>query len=232
MDCHYKLLPTTDLRKDEESILQALIAVKDNELENDIKLLNYYREVPINFGVSIDEVDHGLVEMTVHQLQAALMKLQKETLIRSSHLRNDVIAKVNRAGTENGVAFLSHFSYVQVLSDRRSHIRVSVAENIDVQFRSKQFRLQGRLSDISIGGMAVSGGEKPGIEANVKGEVSFTLRGVPLVFPAHLLRIDDEPPQKRYIFQYAPDSKIESHISHYVFQTQSEIIRELKDKFI
>ena len=232
MHNYYNLLPTTDVRKDEESILEALVAIKDNKVANDVKLLNFYREVPINFGVSIDHVERGLVEMTVHQLQAALMGLQKETLIRSGHFRNDVVAKVNRAGTENGVAFLSHFSYVQILTDRRSHIRVTVSENIDVSFRAHQLRLQGKLMDISIGGMAFLAPDKQGIEDNTRGLISFSLKGNRLEFPAILLRIDDEPPEKRFVFQFNLDSKSETHISHFVFQTQSEIIRELKDKFI
>jgi hypothetical protein len=67
-----------------------------------------------------------MVELTVHQLQASLMQQQKETLIMSNHFRNDVVAKVSKAGAEQRFAFLSGFSYVQILSDpERDHTGVA-----------------------------------------------------------------------------------------------------------
>jgi hypothetical protein len=223
-------LPGTDVRKDEESIIEILLAIQDNKLANDIRLLNYYREVPINFGASIDHIERGMVEMTVHQLQAVLMQLQKETLIRSGHFKHDVVAKVSKASAENKFAFLFNFSYVQILSDHRAHIRVEVTENIDVTFRTNQLQLQGKLQDISIGGMAITAPEKPGFGENIKGKVTLALRGRRLEMPAILLRVLDAPPQKSFVIQCTPDSKSEEIISHFVFQTQSEIIRELKEK--
>ena len=232
MHTYYKLLPATDVRKDGESIIEILCAVKEDKCENDIKLLNYYREVPINFGASIDHIEHGMVEMTIHPLQAVLMQEQKETLIRSGHFEHDVVAKVNKAGAEKRFAFLTSFSYVQILSDRRSQIRVEVAEKIDVSFRSGQLQLQGMLKDISLGGMAITAQGKQGLEENIKGKATLSLGGKSLEIQGILLRITDSPPQKSVVIQFTPDSKSEEIISHFIFQTQSEIIRELKEKII
>lgn len=232
MQNYYNLVPTEDVRKDEASILEILTAVNNNEVSNDIKLLNYYREVPINFGASIDHIEQGMVEMTVHQLQAALMEQQKETMIRSGHFRHDVVAKVSKAGSEKRFAFLTHFSYVQILSDRRAHIRVEIAENIDVTFQTNQHKLQGKLQDISLGGMAILSPEKKELEENTKGKITLSLRGNRLEIPGKLLKILDAPPQNRFIIQNITDGKSEEVISHFVFQTQSEIIRELKEKIL
>ncbi len=230
MKSHYRLLPEADLQKDEGEILEILKAFMTNRLDNDIKLLNYYREVPINFNASIDEIERGTVELTVHQLQAVLMKQQKETFVRSSHFKHDVIARVTRADPEKCFAFLTQFSYVQILADRRAHVRVEVSENIEVAFSAGPLRLQGRLQDISIGGMAFTAPGQQGIEENLQGQIAFALRGKRLAFPAILVRMEDDPPQQRFIIQYTPESKYEEVISHFAFQTQSEIIRELKEK--
>jgi hypothetical protein len=232
MNNYYNLLPSTDVRKDEESIFEVLSAIKDDKIENDLKLLNYYREVPINFGASVDSIERGMVEMTVHQLQAALMGQQKETLIRSGHFSHDVIAKVSKAESEKRFAFLTSFSYIQILSDRRKHIRVEVTENIEVFFRSNNLELQGKLQDISLGGLAITAPEKERLDENIKGKVSFSLKGNRIEIPGVLLRILEDPPHKRLVFQNTPDSKSEEVISHFVFQTQSEIIRELKEKIL
>lgn len=229
MHNYYNLIPADDVRKDEESILEILTSVMDSRINNDIKLLNYYREVPINFGASVDHIEQGMVEMTVHQLQAVLMHQQKETLLRSSHFKYDVIAKVNRAGAENGLAFLSAFHYAQLLADRRANVRVAVSENIEVSFRGDQLRLQGKLKDISIGGMAIIAPETAALNENAKGEVNLSLRGINVHSQAFLLRVDDAPPNKKFVFRFVPDGKSEEIISHFIFQTQSEIIRELKD---
>lgn len=230
MHTYYKLLPSADLRKDEESIIEVLSAVMDDRIANDLKLLNYFREVPINFGASIDHIEKGMVELTVHQLQAALMQQQKETLIRSSHFKHDVVAKVSKAGPEKRFAFLTAFSYVQILSDRRANIRVGVSENVQVDVSFGQLRLQGRLKDISIGGMAIIAPEKEGIDENARVKLTFSLRGHGVEIPGTVLRVVDEPPRKGYVIQFTPDSKSDATISQYIFQTQSEIIRELKEK--
>jgi hypothetical protein len=232
MHTYYMLLPSADVRKDEEAIIEVLSAVKDNRIGNDLKLLNYYREVPINFGASIDYIEKGMVELTVHQLQAALMQQQKETLIRSGHFKHDVVAKVSKAGAEKRFAFLSGFSYVQILSDRRANIRVEVSENVKVDVSFGQLRLQGRLKDISIGGMAIIAPEKQGIDENARVKLTFSLRGHGLEIHGTVLRVFDEPPLKHYVIQFSPDSKSDATISQYIFQTQSEIIRELKEKIL
>jgi hypothetical protein len=232
MHTYYLLLPSADVRKDDESIIEVLSAVKDDKIGNDLKLLNYYREVPINFGASIDHIEKGMVELTVHQLQAALMQQQKETLIRSSHFRNDVVAKVSKAGAEQRFAFLTGFSYVQILSDRRANIRVEVSENVQVDVSFGKLRLQGRLKDISIGGMAIIAPEKQGIDENARVKLTFSLRGHGVEIPGTVLRVIDESPRKSYVIHFTPDSKSDATISQYIFQTQSEIIRELKEKIL
>jgi hypothetical protein len=232
MQTYYKLLPSADVRKDEESIIEVLSAVKDDRIGNDLKLLNYYREVPINFGASIDHIEKGMVELTVHQLQATLMQQQKETLIRSSHFRNDVVAKISKAGAEQSFAFLTAFSYVQILSDHRANIRVEVSENVEVAIRAGLLQQQGRLKDISIGGVAIIAPEKQGIDENARVKLTFSLRGHGVDIPGTVLRVVDEPPRKSYVIQFTPDSKSEEIISHFVFQTQSEIIRELKENIL
>ncbi len=230
MKTHYQLMPGADLKKDESAILETLSAVMEDRIANDLKLLNYFREVPINFGAAIDQIDRGMVEMTVHQLQAVLMREQKETFLRSSHFEHDVIARVMRADSDRNFAFLSHFSYVEIFADRRAHVRVEVSENIAAIFSAGELRLQGMIRDISIGGMAFTTQEQQGFEENIKGKIGFSLRGNKLEFPAILMRMEDDTPEKRFIVRYTPDNKSEEIISHFVFQTQSEIIRELKEK--
>jgi len=226
----YKILSEGNARQDEASILDVLCAIKNGRLTNDLGLLNFYREVPINFGATVNQVERGMAEFEVHQLQALLMEQQRETIIRSGHLQHDVVARVLRADVDKGFAFLTQFSYVQILTDRRAHVRVRVSGEIEVTFRVNQLQLQGRLRDISIGGLAIMAPEMGWVHENIRGEIIFFLSGARLSFPATLLRMADAPPQKIFAFQCKPDGNSEKLIANLVFQTQSEIIRELKEK--
>ena len=49
MQKHYHVVTVEDLQKDEAAIFGVLSAIGDGRLSNDIKLLNYYRELPVSF---------------------------------------------------------------------------------------------------------------------------------------------------------------------------------------
>ena len=232
MPSYYQLLISEDIRKDKKSIIDTLTSIMNGKLADDIHLLNLYREVPISFGASIVQIEEEMVEMTVHQLQAIAMKLQQETIIRSSHFKHDVVAKVARAEPDKNFVLLNQFSYVQMLADRRAHVRVNVSEHIEVTFRVNQHLLQGMLQDISVGGIAVMAQEQPEFNENMKGVVSMPLDGDMLQIPATLLRITDSNSEKVYAFMFNADSKIEKIISHFVFRIQSEVIRELRGAIV
>jgi hypothetical protein len=78
--------------------------------------------------------------------------------------------------------------------------------------------------------MAIMATEKQGLDENLKGKVAFSLRGKKLEIPCILLKINESSPEKRYVIKFITDGKSEEIISHFIFQTQSEIIRELKEK--
>jgi hypothetical protein len=229
MQDYYKLLNVGDVRKDEASIIEVLTAIKNNELTNDLRLLNYYKDVPVSFGAAIDYVDRDLVEMSVHRLQAASMLSQNITLMKSSHFKHDVLAKVFKVRRKNNIVFLTQFAYVQILSERRSNVRVQVAEKVAAAFQCNQNLLSGTLDNISITGAVILAGEDNRIEQNAKGTVILSLPGGRLDVPGRFLRVLGNSASRIYVFELEPDSKAEGIISKYIFQVQGDIIRELKD---
>jgi hypothetical protein len=227
-DC-YKLLNVGDVRKDEASIIEVLTAIKNNKLSNDLRLLNYYKEVPISFGAALDYIDRDVVEMTVHQLQATSMLSQSITLLKSSHFKHDVLAKVFKVRRESNIAFLTQFAYVQILSERRTNVRVQLAEKVAAVFNSGQKQLSGVLDNISVTGAVILAGEESMLGENTKGTVSLSLPGGSLEVQGRFLRMLGDSPCRKYIFELEADSKAEGVISKYIFRLQGDIIRELKD---
>lgn len=227
-DC-YKLLNVGDVRKDESSIIEVLTAIKNKKLTNDLRLLNYYKEVPVSFGAAIDYIDRDVVELTVHQLQASSMLSQNVTLLKSSHFKHDVLAKVFKVKRESNIVFLTQFAYVQILSERRRNVRVQVADKVTAAFRCSQKVLSGTLDNISVAGAVILPREENGLEENTKGTLSLALPGGGLDVHARFLRVLGDSASRKYVFELDTDSKAEGIISKYIFQIQGDIIRQLKD---
>lgn len=227
-DC-YKLLNVGDVRKDEASIIEVLTAIKNNKLTNDLRMLNYYKEVPVSFGAAIDYIDRDVVEMTVHQLQATSMLSQNITLLKSRHFKHDVLAKVFKVRRESNIVFLTQFAYVQILSERRSNVRVQVTEKVAAAFQCSKKLLSGTLDNISIAGAVILAREENWIEENAKGTLSLSLPGGRLDVHGRFLRVLGDSASRKYVFELETDSKSEGIISKYIFHIQGDIIRELKD---
>jgi hypothetical protein len=223
---HCKLLTVEDVHKDEASIISVLSAIMDLKLPNDIKLLNYYRELPVNFGASVVSIDRGVVEMKVHEMQIASMLQQKATFIRSSHLPHGVIANVLRIRKHASMAYLSQFSYVRIYADQRIYVRVKVSGKIDAAFHNDQHLVRGRIEDLSFSGVAIKTPEGSILEENIQGMVSIFLPDAKLEMPGKLLK---KQGADVYVFELEVDSKSEKILSQFIFQQQSQIIRELKE---
>lgn len=230
---HYQLLTVRDVQKDEAAILEVLSAIKADELSNDLVLLNYYKEMPISFGATIESIDRGVVDMRVHRLQAVSIQMQKSTFVKSDHLPHCVIAKVLRIKKEESLALLTQFSYVHIPSEQRKYVRVMVLEKFDACFcRDNQEVVRGTIGDISYGGVAILAQQETYLRENSKGKVTLCLPSVKLELPGTFLRIDEQHALKKYIIKLEMDPKSEKIISQFIFKEQIEILRELKDMSI
>jgi hypothetical protein len=223
---HCNLLTVEDIHKDEASIISVLSAIMELRLPNDIKLLNYYRELPVNFGATVVSVDRGVVEMKVHEMQIASMMVQKTTFIRSIHLPHGVIANVLRINKQSRIAYLTQFSYVRIHADQRIYVRVKVSGKFDAAFHNEQQLVRGRIEDISFSGVAIKTPQGSMLEENIEGMVSICLPDAKLEMPGKLLKKQGED---RYVFVLDVDGRSEKILSQFIFQQQSQIIRELKD---
>jgi len=231
MQKHYQLLTVDELQKDEAEILEVLSAIRDGRLSNDIKLLNYYRELPVSFEASIDYLERGVVDMRVHDLQAAAMLIEKETFIKSDHLAHDVIAKVIRIRKDRHLAILGFFQYVQITAERRLFVRVRVSERHDATFHYNNQLIHGQIEDISFGGISIAAPKGSVMEENVTGMVSISLPTARLEVSGKLLKVDEDDSSAKHIIELGVDNRSERVISQFIFSQQSRIIRELKDLF-
>lgn len=214
---------------DEKEIIACLEEIRAGRLVNDLKLVNYFREIPVSYAADVLTVEERSVEFLVHQIQAVAISLEKVTVLKSSHFKRDVMANVTYVNVEKSRIVLSAFSYAVVRADRRMSVRVEIMERIDAGFRAGELSATGKLHDISLTGVSIEVPADPGLPLSERGELKVELPSGPITVPASLLKVVPQGDGCRLIFEVELDRPSELSISQYIFRCQVEIIKELKD---
>lgn len=216
--------------QDSAEILDTLAAMQAGKLKNDLRLLNFYREVPVSYGAEVLTVEENHAELLVHQVQAVVIDHEKLTVLKSSHFPKDVVASVTYVNVEKSRVVLSNPGYAVVRADRRMSVRVQLGVSIDAAFAAPEHDgVQGRLHDMSLTGMSIDVAHDPGIEVSQKGALTIPLPAGSITVPASLLKVIRFDGACRLVFEIEPTRPQELGISQYIFQRQVEIIKELKD---
>lgn len=228
MHHHFQYITVVDVQTDEAAIIATMSAIGDNRLPNDIRLVNYYKELPVIFDASVIHCERGVVEMSVNELQAAAMLIEQEVFIKSAHLRHDVIARVLRIKQDKNLALLTNFQYAFITAERRLAVRVRVSDRYDASFYYQNHLVHGLIEDISYGGISIRTPKGSTMEENVTGVVSIALPESRLEMNGRLLKIKEDDTSKKFIIEMEVDNRSERHLSQFIFSQQSRIIRELK----
>jgi hypothetical protein len=229
MPDYYQLFNVESVQKDEAAILEVLAAIRNRTLNNDLMLLNYYKEIPVLFPATPVFADQHLAELTVHPSQAVAMQVQRMTFLKSGHLPHAVVANVERVNLDKNQAIVSRFGYAQIRSERRECVRVKVVDDVDVVFRCESLRLEGKVRDISLSGLSFVAAEGP--EAGeIEGEATIYLGESTVKVEALLLRGVRRESGTTYLLRLNPGPRAESAIGQFIFRQQSEIIRELRGR--
>lgn len=233
MSDYYQIVPVGTAQADSDAIIATLKSVMEGQLVNDLRLLNYYHEIPVSYGATVDFIEGDMIDLSVHQHQVVVMKLEKSTIIKSRHFPHEVIAKVFRSDINRCLVTLTKFAYGVVRAERRRFVRVAITESVDVVFMTDTATISGRMTDISVGGVSLRlEQENPAVDVGCRGMARLSLQGTPLEMPARLIKILPENDQIKYVFELDTSTREEAVISRFIFQRQVEIIRELKDHIV
>lgn len=231
MQGSYEIITLKDAKADGDSIYSTLQKMQSGELNNDLKLLNYYDELPISYGnIIVEECEGGLLELTVHQNQAVVIEDQKQTLIKSSYfpVGFSVHCIAERASSRKCYVALGRFAYAQVRAERRAAIRVRMAEPVFATINSgTKTCCKGRVIDLSISGIKVLNVE-PQVEETSSFSISMQILGQQMSIPASLLREKTNEKGSFIVFTIQPDSLAEGKISKLIYNRQVEIIQTIK----
>lgn len=229
----FEIVTRVDGKTDSDEIVCILTDLLNGSCKNDLKLVNYYQEMPISYGaVEIDECSGGTLELTVHKNQAVVIAHQKQTILKSKLFPDglSVHAIAENVNISKSYVMLGRFAYASINAERRAAIRVRMQEDIPVTITVDSSTYTGQLVDISVSGVKVkdsgltSDTAKAGICISFPGEKIF-LSGV-------FLREKRNENGHFHVYTFEPDTNAETVISKIIYVRQVEIIQMLKDQIL
>lgn len=229
----YEVFTKVDGKSDSDEILSILAEISTGRRKNDLRLVNYYQEMPISYGpVEIDDCSGGALELTVHQNQIVVVANQKQTILKSKHFPDglSVHAVAESVNIKKCYVVLGRFAYAGIKAERRAAIRVRMQGSIPITFKTDRAMYSGVLVDISISGVKVKDSDLP--SGPVNGIFGIPLLGDKVSLPGTFIREKISANGHFHAFTIEPDSNTEGVISKMIYSRQIEIIQMLKDQIL
>ncbi len=142
------MTPSSDL-------LALLGRLPKNQAE--IRLLNIFKGLPINYDASISSADDFEIRITTSRFQLACLYHQRETYLQANQLPNPVRAQVMSLNLAREEAVLANFELAPNTIGNRMNIRVEPGDELNgvLQFKGYPTKITAPIADISIFGTSL-----------------------------------------------------------------------------
>lgn len=228
-------LYSTRVQKTFDEDQAEIVSILSSHTGETVKLINYFKGIPLSYPAKIVSVTRGVVDLDLPEVQAYAVEQARSAFIRSPLFKHDLFAKAQYVNVKKKAATLSAFSYVEIMAERRNFVRVQVEPPSLVALEASQGMIEGTLFDISLSGFSVEIEQFYPLEPKAEALVHFSLREpdsgkfLTIKLPTTLMSVDGDKSPYHYRFSFDPDKLLEQRISHYIFQRQIEIIRQVKE---
>ena len=221
--------------EDQADIFAALKSALAGKKLPPLKLINYYKGLPLIYTATVATIERNLLDLDVQPQQAVAMAADHFTLIRCKLFPHDIAAHVQYVNVPRHAASLSKLCFVEILAERRSSVRPELANPTQAAFQFQGKDISGRLFDISTNGAAIKIDGYFDIPPGSETVLSFMLPDLvqnklfSIKAEAKLVIIDGNASPYNYCFAIYPGKLVEQQLLRYIFQRQIEIIHDLKD---
>jgi len=228
-------LYSTRIQKTFDDDHAEIVAILKAAPKKALKLINYYKGLPLSYPATISSVDRGVVDLDVQQEQAFTIEKNRSTFIRSPLFKHDVFAQVQYVNIKKKAATFVKFTYVEIMAERRNFIRMEPEPSPDAIIESPLGIINGNLYDVSLSGLNIAVDEYYRLESSMETSIRFRLANLENNFdimihiPARVVGVMDGSHPYHYRFTIYPDKLMERNLSQYIFHRQIEIIKEIKD---
>lgn len=221
-------------REDRLVILQVLQGM----IGQTFSFLNYYKEIPVSYDATLLNIENEMAEFSVHEYQAKVINMEKETLIYSppqGPFSEDLIGEAFYVSAAKKRVILCNFGYATIRSDMRRFVRVLIDNPVEAELIFEGDILKGNVKDLSLGGAAISTMSAdllvPGLDINIflKLPDYNSNSRLEVGMRATIVKvIGTSAPYICYI-EFHAEKHSQQMIAYYINQRQVEIIKELKD---
>lgn len=223
--------------EDQADILSIIKGEIDKSFNLEVQLINYYRGLPVSYKAKVVGIDKNALDLDVAPEQAVAISTERYTLIRSKMFKYPILAKAQYVSVKHKAVSLRKLCYVEILAERRMHIRLALDPPIKAAFNSSSGIVRGKLIELSMGGAIMSVAqpvnEVTGEETILNIMVPDTEQGTVynIKMPSIVVDVADGSNKVRYIrLSINADDRISDRvISKYLYHRQVDIIRELKE---
>lgn len=224
------------IEEDRAEIMAAFRDIVQGGLGVQLKLVNYYKGLPISYPATLVEVNGDVLELDVHPQQAVALGVSKRTCIKCSHFDSHLLAEVKDSDVRRMMASLTNLSYVQIMAEQRVSLRLELEEPCQALLKLAGGTEEAQVLDISLGGFSVrtnrSCGLEKGAEVQLKVMVPNLVQNsdIPVEMTATVVGGECDADGELIRFSIASDPNAEGIISRFIFQRQVDLIREIKDQ--
>ncbi|GFO54771.1 pilus protein PilZ [Geomonas sp. Red276] len=220
---------------DRLEIAQAFHELIKAKAAADLRLVNYYKGLPINYPASLVEISRGVLEVDVHQQQAVALEQSGFTFIKCDRFDSAILAEVQNVNVRRMAAALRNFVFVDIMAERRSALRLELEHPMEAELLLGAQSLPGRILDVSVGGASIQVDEQAfqdGAELKLRLVLPDLLQNSVYRVEVEGKHVATSKVNDAAICRFivSPNVQGESIISRFMFQRQVELIRELKEK--
>lgn len=224
------------LEEDSAEIAAGFIDIIKGNLRVQLKLVNYFKGLPISYPATPVEMAGCVLELDVHPQQAVALEQTGSTFIKCSYFDRPMLADVKDADVRRMMASLSNFRFVEILAEQRVSLRLKLEPPCDAQIVGDGGPVDGKVLDISLGGVSIRtscpSNLRESDEVKLKLMVPNLLQsgGTSLEVRSTVVAVGSEEEGEVCRFAIELDPHVEGVISRFIFQRQVDLIRELKEQ--
>lgn len=224
------------LKEDSAEIAAGFREIIKGGLRVQLKLVNYFKGLPISYPATPVDFTGTTLELDVHPQQAVALEQTGCTFVKCSYFDRPMLADVKDADVRRMMASLANFRFVEILAEQRVSLRLKLEPPCDAQIIGDADTIDGEVLDISLGGVSIRASRpsylREGKEALLKVMVPNLLQSgeTQLELRARVVAVAHEEQGEVCRFSIESDPHVEGVISRFIFQRQVDLIRELKEQ--
>jgi c-di-GMP-binding flagellar brake protein YcgR len=221
--------------EDHSAIMFSLRSAFYQDKKLELQLINYYKGMPVSFTAKVVGVEKGVLELDVNPQQAVAIADEHYTFIRSKLFRQDIVATAQNVSIKRKAVSLRQLCFVEILAERRNHIRLRLNQAVDALYASAEGTVRGKVIELSTTGTAMLVERSDDARIGEEAKLLFMLPDADtnttcsVKVQATLIGISGNENRYHYKLKFTPDKVSERHIAKFLFNRQIEIVRTLKD---